>query len=167
MRAICTALVIAGLAHDASANRWLLDLEPVAIHGRTDGEVGPVSMMVVAFGRVFSDGAIAPYAAVGSGFLTIQARGGVMIAPRDQSGIIARIELRPQIATIVCAEPAILANAGGGYRWGDATRRRVAVIGSVAGGPAWLADDCGPDTTTPQHELHAVIGGHVSVTFDW
>ena len=164
------ALVLLVVAHPARADRWLVEVEPLAIHGTDDGEIGPNSMMVVTAGRAFGGERWLPFVELGGGLINVQAHAGLLLAPRGlgSDGMVARFALRPQYH-ILCGDTAVLANAAGGYRWARGGRAGFAVLLGVDAGPAWIAppDTCDPDLPFPTtHERHVAIGGQLSLSID-
>lgn len=155
--------VVALAASHAHADRWFVDIEPVAIHAATDDRQLS-SMFVVSVGRATQVGRVAPYLAAGAGLVNVQARVGAMIALDDAaSSWVARVEVRPQVS-IICAETAVFGGAGIGYRFArDGVP--VTVLAAAETGPGWTRRDCGPDRMTGPVERGWFGGGTLSVAF--
>ncbi|MBK9035503.1 MAG: hypothetical protein IPL61_30305 [Myxococcales bacterium] len=158
MRSLLVVLVLLTASSTARAERWFVDVEPVAIHGSADDHT-LASMLVVSAGRRLDVGGVTPFVALGGGLLNVSARAGVLVPVRG--AWVARIEVRPQLA-LVCVEPAVLAGAGAGYRFaGDGTP--ITVIAAAEGGPGWARMDCHPDRPLGPTERTWFAGGTLSV----
>lgn len=161
--AFAVALVALTASH-AHAERWFLDVEPVAIHAAT-GDRQLSSMFVVSVGRAGQVGRVAPYLALGAGFLNVQARAGAVIALTDAaSSWVARVEVRPQLS-ILCVETAVFGGAGLGYRFArDGVP--VTVLAAAETGPGWTQPDCGlGQMSTAPKQRGWFSGGTLSVAF--
>lgn len=161
VRSLSVAMVVlalTSLAAPARADRWFVDVEPVAIHASADDHALS-SMFVVSAGRRAAVGATIGYAGVGAGLLTVQARLGALV-PLGPTWV-ARVELRPQVS-LPCAESAVLGGLGLGYRISrDGTP--VTVIGAAETGPGWARTMCGPDVPLGPTHRTWFTGGTLSI----
>ncbi len=142
----------------ARADRYFVDVEPVAIHASADDHQ-LASMFVVSAGRRAEVGGVTGFAAVGAGLLSVSARAGALV-PLGHAWV-ARVELRPQLA-IICAEPAVLGGVGLGYRVAR-DGAPVTVIAAVESGPGWAHTSCGPDRMLGPTERTWFTGGALSI----
>lgn len=155
--------VVAAAASPARADRWFLDVEPVAIHAAGDDRMLS-SMFVLSVGRAHGTGRATPYVALGAGFINLQARAGALVRLGGvRSPWVARVELRPQLS-ILCGETAVFGGAGLGYRFaGDGTP--ITVLAAAEAGPGWTRRDCGPDRMPGPTEQAWFGGGTLSLAF--
>lgn len=157
-------------------DRAFVDLEPVTprfVSG--GGSRVAVSTVGVTFG--WGRGALIPYVGGGFGLLTAQARAGVVLLPDEltNAGPIVRLELRPQVFLSPCVEPALLANAGFGYRWPlepsypgvRSAGSAFYLLASFDGGEAWLRPRCISTGPSEPRQPKLLLGGTVAVGFDW
>jgi hypothetical protein len=150
--------------------RGYVDLEPVTLRWSPSGNQR-FSIFTVGGAWGYATHRITAYAGGGLGFFGLQGRGGIAWTPGDpnESGPLIRIEVRPQLFLAPCVEPAVLGNAGIGYRWplesGDeyGAGTGLYIMPAFEGGVAWLRINCGsaPLTST------ALLGGTLVGGIDW
>jgi hypothetical protein len=165
------AIVRLGTAHAEPRNAF--ELEPVTFWLST-GDVGRTTVSVIGYTYGNRFGHFIPYFGGGLGFFTLQARGGITWLPGnvDYSGLMVRLEVRPQVLFNPCLEPLIVGSLGGGYRWplerGDPGYPGTAIylLPQFTGGVGFLRGECGNATETPLHDK-PLIGGTLSGGFDW
>src|SRR5262249_31065089 len=110
-------------AGHADPSRLLFEVQPITVRASPDtlpSQSGSTenSFMVLGFGLGFPMGRWMPYIGGAAGFMTVQARLGASLRwSPNASGFIGHVEVRPQVASIICGEPALLGNIGAGYRW--------------------------------------------------
>jgi hypothetical protein len=168
-----SSLVVAapGAAHAEPGQA--IELEPVAYYVST-GDVGRTTISLVGYTYGGRFGHFIPYFGGGLGFFTVQARGGITWLPTDvdDSGLMVRLEVRPQVLLNPCLEPLIVGNLGVGYRWplerGDPGYPGTAIylLPQFTGGVGFLHGECGRITQAPLHDK-PLMGGTLSGGFDW
>jgi hypothetical protein len=165
-------IVTASIASRAEPHS-AIELEPVTFWVST-GDVGRTTVSVLGYTYGNRFGHWIPYFGGGLGFFTVQARGGVTWLPGDvdYSGLMVRLEARPQLLLNPCFEPLIVGNLGAGYRWplerGDPGYPGTAIylLPQFTGGVGFLHGNCGQPTQTPLHDK-SLLGATLSGGFDW
>jgi hypothetical protein len=168
-----TLLLAAAPASASAQPRQVVELEPVTPYFSTRG-VGRTEVAVLGYTYGHRFDSLIPYFGGGVSFFSLQARAGITWLPGDleDTGLMVRLEARPQLLLTPCLEPLIAGNVGVGIRWpleqGDPGNPGTAIylLPQFTGADAWLRDDCG---TTRQAPFQAtfLFGGTLSGGFDW
>ncbi len=128
----------------AHAGSWFVDVEPLAIRRGDDHQLP--SLMTVSLGRARERGNLRPFVALGSGFINLQVRAGVLVLARGSSadGPTMLVQVRA-MHSIVCGEQGAFGGLGLGYRWWRHGASAVGLMATVEAGPALLRPTCGPE----------------------
>jgi hypothetical protein len=169
------AVVLGFLPSGARAEpRTFIETEPVTPHFASGG-FSRTSIATVGFTWGWAAHGVIPYVGGGVGFFPLQARVGVVWLPNDlkDPGLMVRLEARPQIFFLPCVEPALLGNAGIGYRWPLEPSYPDAPAGaafyllpSFDGGPAWLHHRCGDTGLSGAVQSKFLVGGTIALGLD-
>jgi hypothetical protein len=167
--------IIALLPHGALAEpRSFIETELLTPHFASHGDTR-VSLATVGFTYGWASHGFIPYVGGGVGFFPLQARAGVIWLPNDlkDSGLMVRIEARPEIFWNPCIEPALMGNAGIGYRWPLETNYPDGTAGvafyllpSFDGGAAWLHRNCNKMGLSDPFEPKFLAGGTIVLGLD-
>jgi hypothetical protein len=169
-----SSLIVLGPASSRGEPRQAIELEPITYWVST-GNVGRTEISVLGYTYGGRFGHFIPHFGGGLGFFTVQARGGVTWVPGDldYSGLMVRLDVRPQLLLNPCIEPLIVGSLGAGYRWpieaGDPGYPGTAIylLPAFTGGVGFLHGECGHSLTeTPLHDK-SLLGGTLSGGFDW
>lgn len=121
-------------------------------------------------------GQVVPYVGAGLGFFTAAARAGVALYPTDlhDSGMMIRLEARPEILTFACWQKAVLGQIAAGYRWSLEYRGQEEEPGAgfyllpaLEAGPAWIRHRCGAAGADPSYDGTFLYGATLSAGWEW
>lgn len=121
-------------------------------------------------------GHVVPYVGAGLGFFTAAARLGVALYPTDlhDSGMMLRLEARPEILTFECWQKGVLGQVGVGYRWSLEYRGKdeepgagFYVLPAFETGPAWIRYRCGAAGADPSYHGTFLYGATFSAGWEW
>jgi len=170
---VLSSLLVAAPAVLRAEPRRAIDFEPVTPYFST-GDLARTEISVLGFTYGNRFGSFVTYFGGGAGFFTVQARGGVTWLPGDldDSGLMVRLEARPQILLNPCFEPLLVGSLGVGFRWplerGDPGYPGTAIylLPAFTGGVGFLHENCGKPTQTALRTT-GLFGGTLSGGFDW
>lgn len=156
---------------------WAAEVEPYGLRvGLVEGTERE-SLFTIQGAYGWRAGAFATYFGAGVGFFTLRLRAGLAYTPGElrDPGLMARLEVRPQIVQIQCLELGALGHAAVGYRWPLEYRRQNEDVG-----PAFYllpAIDAGPDLAREFCSDHrrdsgpvtpdVLLGGSLTLGIDW
>jgi hypothetical protein len=135
------------------------------------------SLFVVQGAYGLRAGGVAPYFGAGIGFFTFRLRAGVAFLPGNlrDPGLLARLEVRPQVVELRCLELGVLGQAAIGYRWPLEYRRpdedvgpAIYLLPAFEAGPDWARAFCANTRKAsgpPRAQL--LLGGSLTMGFDW
>lgn len=159
----------------ATAPRASADLEPMTLRWDGTGSTRD-SVFTVGGTAGLRAGQVVPYVGAGLGFFTLAARLGVALYPADlhDSGLMFRAEVRPEILTFQCWQPAVLGQIGAGYRFsleytGDAEEPGAGfyLLPAFEVGPAWLRPGCGTSHEATSHRGTMLYGVTLAAGWEW